>query len=116
MSFSSLLIHSVTVRSRVSGGTNRYNDAIESYDAGVVTPARVQFLSTGGTFEDRERLLGRDLRQQWLVVFLPPEVAVDALSIIDWEGITLHVDGIPMVKYDGIGPHHIEAICKEVDG
>ena len=116
MSFSSLLIHTVTVRSRVSGGTSRYNDAIESYDAGVVTPARVQYLSTGGTFEDRERLLGRDLRQQWLMVFLPPDVVVDALSIIDWGSITLHVDGVPMIKYDGIDAHHIEAICKEVSG
>ena len=116
MSFSSLLIHTVTVRPRISGGTNRYGDAIESYDTGVVTPARVQYLSTGGTFEDRERLLGRDLRQQWFMVFLPPEVAVNALSIIEWDGITLHVDGIPHRKYDGVGHHHTEVIAKEVDG
>lgn len=116
MSFNSLLIHTVTVRPRVSGGTSRYNDAIESYGTGTATPARVQYLSTGGTFEDRERLLGRDLRQQWLMVFLPPTVVIDALSIIEWGSITLNVDGVPMIKYDGLDAHHIEAICKEVAG
>ena len=114
MSYTSLLIHSVTVKQRVPGATDRYGNETNAYDAGTVYPARVQQLDVGG--QGRELLVGRDTRQTWFEVFLPPNANLDALSLIDWNGKSLQADGEPSVVYDSTGPHHIQAVCRQVEG
>lgn len=112
MSFQSLLIHTVTIRNLVEGAEDRYGDAEQTYDAGSTFKARVDMLAVGG--QGRELYINRDTRQTYFTVFLPAGVNINGLSIIDWEGRALHVEGEPSHIFDSIGEHHIEATCKEV--
>jgi len=115
MSFNSLLIHSVTVKNRISGATDsRYGDEVETYDAGTVYNARVQMSDVGG--QQREQLEGGDVISTAFEVFLPANAAVFGTSEIVWGTRILHVTGEPAIKYDGNGPHHIQVSALEVLG
>lgn len=110
MSFDSLLIHTVGIRARTTGATDRYGNESLVYASAVTTPARMDQTKA-------EEILGdRDTRLTWCLVFLPPNVAISALDHIEWGSRTFEVDGEPEVSYDGVGAHHIQAIAREIKG
>ncbi|MET9797417.1 hypothetical protein [Nocardiopsis alba] len=50
-------------------------------------------------------------------MFLNPGHNVDSLSLVEWEGKTLTVEGSPAVWKDYHGqPHHVELNLKKVNG
>lgn len=113
--FDSLLIHDIVLfRTSETGAEDRYGDSVESWDLGTAVRARVDALSVGGA--SREVLVGRDTRKAWYVVFMRPDVDVTGLDVIEWQGKRLLVDGVPSLQYDGMGPHHWEVACTEVQG
>lgn len=114
MSFTELLIHTVTLHSLVEGTQDRYGNAAETYSAGVSSPARVQQLDVGGQI--RERLGGADVRTTYFKVFLPPSVSITGLSLIVWGSRRLNVDGEPHLVNDSDGPHHYEVNAEEIVG
>jgi hypothetical protein len=110
MSFASLLIHTVTVLNPTTGAPNRYGDPSLVYDDGVEVPARVAQL---GSEEDVNQ---RDERTTRFRVYLHPDVAIDALSLVEWNGKMYKVSGEPTVRDGRWGPHHIEAEIELVEG
>ena len=63
-----------------------------------------------------EQDIDRDTRSQHYTVFLEPTVTISALSHMTWGAHELQIDGEPLMKYDGQGPHHWEVECLEVLG
>jgi len=114
VSFTDLLIHTVTVFNIAAGSTDRYGNESQAFDAGTASPARVQALDVGG--QARERLAGGDTRSRWFEVFLPPTVTIDGLSQIQWGAKRLQVDGEPSLINDSAGPHHYQVNAREVLG
>lgn len=114
MSFNSLLIHTVGVKKRVAGSTDRYGNETVAFASAANTAARVEQL-TGSTSAE-ELLKDRDTRLTWFRIFLPPTVDVDALDQIVWGSRTFEVDGEPTTHYDSHVAHHITAIGKEIKG
>lgn len=113
MTFSSLLIHTVTIFNRpdVPVVTDpRYGNEIDIWDTGTPSPARVDERSSTENVTDRET------RHKDYLVFFPPTVTISALSYLTWNGHELRVDGEPELKYDAQGPHHYEVKCLEVLG
>lgn len=110
MSFDSLLIHTVGVRTRTTGTTDRYGNETLVYAAAVTTPARMEETKA-------EEILGdRDTRLTWFNIFLPPTVAISALDHVEWGSRTFEVDGEPTTYHDSVGAHHITALAKEIKG
>lgn len=114
MSFTALLIHTVTLYNVVPGSTDRYGNETEAFGSGTSSIARVQQLDVGG--QARERLGGADVRTTYFKVFLPPSVTIDGLSVIVWGSRRLRVDGTPHLVYDGSAAHHYEVNCEEILG
>jgi len=114
MSFSSLLVHSLTIQNLVPGATDRYGNEIETWDAGVVLPARVEQMDA--LTLGRELIIDRDTRQTFWRVFMEADAPVNGLSKVIWEGRTLEVDGEPADVADGVGSHHLEFRVKETKG
>ena len=114
MSFSDLLIHTITIFNRTAGSTDIYGDDVETFDAGTAVAARVQ--QDERVTRTKEALIDRDTRETRFLVFLLPSVTVDALSRFVWGTRTMNVEGEPKVLYDRSGPHHIEAQAIEFRG
>jgi hypothetical protein len=114
VSFTSLLIHTVTVYNIVPGSTDRYGNETQVFDAGTPTPARVQQLDVGG--QAREELQGQDERSTYFKVFMPPTVTVSGLSQLVWGVKRMQVSGEPHLVYDGVDAHHYEVMAQEVLG
>lgn len=112
MTFLSLLIHDITIfnPAALPPTTDRYGNEIPVFDAGTATIGRVDERSS------TEYDIDRETRTKSYLVFLQPEVAISAVSYLMWDGHELRVDGEPLMKYDGSGPHHYEVECKEVLG
>jgi hypothetical protein len=111
MSFHALLIHQVTIFNPSGSATDtRYGDVSLTFDAGTSAPARVDERSS------TELDIDRDTRSQHYTVFLEPQVVISALSYLTWNTHELRVDGQPLMKYDGQGPHHWEVECFETLG
>ena len=108
MSFNSLLIHTVGIRNRTTGSTDRYGDETIVYAAPVSTPARVE------QTKNEEVLRDRDTRLTWFFVFLPPTVTIGGLDHIEFGTRTFEVDGEPTTYHDSNDAHHITAICREI--
>lgn len=114
MSFSNLLVHTVTVHNLVPGATDRYGNEVETWDAGVSLPARLQQLDA--LTLGRELIIDRDTRQTFWKVFMEEDAPINGLSKIVWLGRTLEVDGEPSTVADGVGDHHLEFRVKESKG
>jgi len=111
MTLESLLIHSVTIYPVTENGTtDRYGNPEAVEGSGVTYPARVQQETS------TEDLINRDTRATTYTMFLPPDAAIDALSIVEFDGRRMRVVGEPEVANDGIGPHHIEAALEVFAG
>lgn len=112
MTFNSLLIHTVTVFNPTNTPAidSRYGDERLQFDTGTSVPARVDERSS------TELDIDRDTRSQHYTVFLGPLVVISALSYMVWGTHELRLDGEPLMKYDGQGPHHWEVECMEVLG
>ena len=114
MSFSSLLIHTVTIQNLVAGTTDRYGNETPVWDAGVTSKARVQ--QDERVTRTKEELIDRDTRETRFLVFLPASAPVTALSRFIWGTRTLNVYGEPVIRHDGVGNHHMEAGAIEHKG
>jgi hypothetical protein len=112
VSFHSLLIHTVTVFNPVDPPAidARYGDELLQHDAGTTHPGRVDERSS------TELDIDRDTRTQHYTVFFEPDVTISALSYMTWDTHELRIDGEPLMKYDGRGPHHWEVECSEALG
>lgn len=113
MSYSRLLIHTVTVTNPAEGDTNRYGDPSLLYDeanTGTTYPARMEPVAAN------ENLDNRDTRITRYQAFLPAGADITALSIVTWEGEQYRVDGEPAHIDGRRGPHHIEATLERIDG
>jgi head-tail adaptor len=111
VSFSSLLIHTVTIYSPTTGTADRYGNATVTLTAGETTAARVESVNEAETDD-----LSRDTRRTLFRVFLPLGTTVDSLSQIGYDGRMHRVDGEPRRVSDGKGEHHVELIMEKLDG
>lgn len=111
MSFESLLIEEdVTVRNPATAvPITRYGDPTETWST-VETKARIDLLTA------EENLQYRDTRITRYRAFFKPDVAITALSEVDWNGRRHRLAGRPDVLKDSSGDHHIEAILELIEG
>jgi len=112
MSFESLLIHTVGVRTHTEGAADRYGNPAITYGAPVIVSARVEQVRDPRA---KEILQDRDTRLTWFRVFFLPTVTVTALDLIEWGSRTFEVDGEPITWYDEFDAHHITAIVREIN-
>lgn len=110
MSFTSLLVHQITITNPVdTTDTDRYGNPVpgeESFD----TVARMQPVTSA------EDIVDRDTRITAYLVFLKPGTNVSALSTITWEGRSFRVHGEPRTFTGRRTAHHIELDAQEVLG
>lgn len=113
MSFTSLLIHDVTVSNPVASGSDRYGNTTYGTST-VVERMRVQ--PAVGDNPAQEVLIDRDTRVTSFKIFALPTTTVTGLSTLTWEGRTLRVDGEPLPFYGRSSLHHYEFTAEEVLG
>ena len=116
MSFTSLLIHTVTISNPTTSGIDRYGNPAPGTPVDVVEQVRMEMPDRRKVSGTEERLSDRDTRITRYRMFALPDSAVTALSTITWEGKSLRVDGKPAVKMDATGPHHVEVYLTEIEG
>jgi hypothetical protein len=109
VSFTSLLIDSVTVFNLVEGAGDRYGDPTETFGAGVVVSGRLE------QTEQREFLNDRDTRVSDFRLFLPAATVITATSEVVIEGDRFRVNGDPAVVQDSAGPHHLEVMLERIE-
>ena len=111
MSFTALLIHTVTVFNPAGNPEpDRYGNPTDELDEGTDYPARVQQTGTDETIPQRDTTITT------FKVFLPANAVVTTLSVIDFESLTYRVNGDPWVVDGRYGPHHIELDMELVEG
>lgn len=116
MSFTSLLIHDVTVSNPVDvGATDRYGNDVPS-STSVVEKMRVQPAAAEGGGGSSEQIIDRDTRITRFRLFAKPNTVVTGLSTLTWEGRILRVDGEPLPFYGASALHHWEFSAEEVRG
>jgi hypothetical protein len=115
MSFLSLLIHTVGIRNRTTGSTDRYGNEVTTFATAVSTPARVDQVNAGSFGGSTEYLGDRDTTVTWFRVFLPATVTIGPLDRVEWGTRTFEVDGFPETFYDSVGAHHKTAWAKELE-
>lgn len=117
MSFSSLLIHEITITNPGAvTGSDRYGNPVLA-SSSFTSRARVQMGGGGArSGASEEDIIDRDTRVSRFKIFVPAGTNVSGLSTIVWEGRSLRVDGEP-APIDGMhGAHHIEFMAEEVLG
>jgi hypothetical protein len=115
MSFTALLIHTVTVSNPTTGiGVNAYGDANAGTPTTVQEQVRIEPVRRFDFFV--EELRNRDTRVVKHRLFAPATTAITALSTITWGARTFNVVSRPAMVPDGTGNHHIEALLEEIEG
>jgi len=112
MSFSRLLIQTVTVLTR-STTKDRYGNTVDDWSSPTTRSVSAWVAQTGSV----EDLLGRDATTTVAVVFLPagdPITAYDRVTLPD--GVTYAVDGVPNPANSRRGVHHIVVKLRNVEG
>ena len=109
MSFTSLLIHDVTVSNPAAGTADRYGNDVPTASA-VVERMRIE------PAEAKEDLTDRDTRVTRFRGFALPTSTVTGLSTLTWGSRTLRVDGEPLPFYGGSSLHHYEFSAEEILG
>jgi hypothetical protein len=109
MTFSSLLIHSVTIFPFVAGADDRYGDATDGFGSGVTVSGRINQVETTETEIDRDT---RIIRAK---LYLMPGTAIAATSEVVHGANRYRVDGEPKIAYDSSGAHHLEVELLRID-
>lgn len=110
MSFTSLLIHSVTVITPgATGSTDRYGNLVPT-ETSVTEQVRIQPVAS------EEDLINRDTRTTRFLVFAKSTTTITGLSRLTWGTRTLRVVGEPRPFYARAALHHYEADCEEILG
>lgn len=94
----------VTVQTRSTGVADDYGNPTEAWSAGVQYPARIEHADSIEANGDQLVVASR------YRAFLPPDAAIGAGDrVVDSDGITYEVDGVPVKQRTPRGPHHIDA-------
>lgn len=112
MSFSSLLVQSVTIL-RAGVIVDRYGSSIPDWDNPSEASSRAWIAHRESTEDNDE---GRNGRSSDWVAFLPPDATVDALDRVQWNGYTFEVVGLPKPAWSPRGLHHYEVDLRLVQG
>lgn len=111
MSFTELLIDTITVFNQSEGAADRYGNAVMEPDSGTDYAARVQSLK-----EVEDESGKRDSRTSIKEVIAEPACTLTALSYVIWDGDRYEVFGRPRPIEDGVGLHHWEFHMRGVEG
>jgi hypothetical protein len=110
VSFTSLLVDSVTIYPLVEGSGDRYGDPTETFGTGVIVAGRLE------QTEQREFLNDRDTRVSDFRLFLPSTAVISATSEVQVGAERYRVNGDPAVVQDSTGPHHLEVMLERLGG
>lgn len=110
MSFASLLVETVTIRTPAVGVKDGYGRPTLTWTT-TTAPARVDQLTTVENTDDRDTVVSR------FVLFLTPDVVIASDCQVERaDGSLYAVDGNPNVVYGRVAPHHLEVPLRQVTG
>lgn len=119
MSYSSLLINTVTVSTPTAYGPtkDRYGNDQPTLTVTNNVPCRIEPAEGQGGNREIDSAV-RDTRINRFRIFFEPEMdgVVTALSTLTWGTRQLRISAHPELDFDGVGLHHLEVEAEEVLG
>lgn len=112
MSFTRLLVHTVTIR-RAGSTADRYGATVKDWATATDTDVAGWVAQTSG-IEIND--LGREGERSDWTAYFPVDTDVLGGDRIIWESTTFEVDGPPNRAWTPRGEHHVEARLKLVEG
>lgn len=110
MTFTSLLIHTVTIQRRTRTGEDEQGVDVFTWGTVATTPAWVEQSEATEVREGRDAVV-----TDWLI-FLPADIDINAHDRVVYGDLILEAIGTPAERFTRRGLHHIEARARLVEG